>query len=142
MTSAPFAADDARALAVAFLSRVWRGEDNDLDAIDALMSEDYQLHSAGRTIAGRAAFKAWVAEFQTRLLEAKNDILEVFSDASGERVVVRWLCSGRNNGMFGSEPDGRPVAFTGIAIWRVRDGRLVECWAERAALEAYQSLMA
>jgi predicted ester cyclase len=129
----------AEQLAREFLGRVW-GPSHDLAAIDELMTEDYVIISGGKPIEGRAAFKAWVAEFQTRLLDAQNEILEVFATPAGDRVVSRWLCTGRNNGIFGLPPDGRPVAFTGIAIWRVRDGRLAECWAERAAFEAYQQL--
>ena len=51
-----------------------------------------------------------------------------------------WICSGRNNGMLGLPADGRPVAFTGIAIWEVRDGKLARCWVERSAWELYQNL--
>lgn len=141
MTMSPALASrsPAERLAYEFLSRVW-GPAHDLDAIDALMTEDYVIHSAGSSIRGREVFKAWVRSFQTVLLDARNEILEVFADASGERVVSRWLCTGRNNGIFGLPPDGRDVAFTGIAIWRVQDGRLAECWAERAALEAFRAL--
>lgn len=131
----------AERLAIEFLSRVW-GPGHDLDAIDELMTEDYVIHSAGASIRGRDAFKAWVGNFQAVLEGAQNEILEVFADASGERVVSRWLCTGRNRGIFGLPADGRDVAFTGIAIWRVADGRLAECWAERAALEAYRALTA
>lgn len=135
----PAARPEAERLAIEFLSRVW-GPAHDLDAIDELMTADYVIHSAGSSIRGRDRFKAWVQSFQAVLLDARNEILEVFADASGERVVSRWLCTGRNNGIFGLPPDGRDVAFTGIAIWRVQDGRLAECWAERAALEAFRAL--
>lgn len=138
-TKDPAARPEAERLAIEFLSRVW-GPAHDLDAIDELMTEDYVIHSAGSSIRGRDTFKAWVGSFQTVLEGAQNEILEVFADASGERVVSRWLCTGRNNGIFGLPADGRDVAFTGIAIWRVRDGRLAECWAERAALEAFRAL--
>lgn len=121
---------------------MWRGTANDLNAIDELMTEDYQIHSAGLSISGRQAFKEWVRRFQEVLLEAKNDILDVFANSAGDKVVARWHCTGRNNGIFGLPPNGRPVAFSGIAIWRVRDGRLAECWIERAALEAYRALSA
>ena len=115
---------------------------HDLDAIDELMTEDYAIASGGVTIRGRAAFKAWVRDFQARLLDATNETLDVFTNAAGDRVVSRWICRGRNNGIFGLPPDGRPVAFTGIAIWRVEGGRLAECWVERAAWEAYHALVA
>lgn len=141
MTNDPQSASRAQAeqLAHEFLARVW-GPAHDLDAIDELMAEDYVIHSAGTSIRGRDAFKAWVRTFQTVLEDARNEILEIFADAQGERVVSRWLCTGRNNGIFGLPADGRDVAFTGIAIWRVHDGRLAECWAERAALEAWRAL--
>ncbi|OYY87192.1 MAG: hypothetical protein B7Y61_05300 [Rhizobiales bacterium 35-66-30] len=77
---------------------------------------------------------------ESALTSARNEILEVFANATGDRVVVRWMCSGSNNGMFGLPADGRPVKFSGIAIWRIENGRLAECWIERAALEAYRDL--
>lgn len=128
-------------LPVEFFRRVW-APPHDLDAIDELMTEDYVITTGGRVVRGRESFKRWVAEFQQRLLGATNETLDVFANAAGDRVVSRWVCRGRNNGMFDLPPDDRDVAFTGIAIWRVRDGRLAECWAERAAWEAYQALAA
>lgn len=130
----------AEELATAFLSRVWNGTNNDLSAIDELMAEDYIVHSAMKTVSGRDAFRQWVSDFQNVLTNARNDILEVFANATGDRVVARWMCSGLNNGMFGLPADGRPVKFSGIAIWRVENGRLAECWIERAALEAHAAL--
>lgn len=129
----------AAELPVEFFRRVW-APPHDLDAIDELMTEDYVITTGGATIRGRAAFKAWVGEFQRRLIDATNETLDVFANPEGDRVVSRWICRGRNNGIFDLPPDGRAVAFSGIAIWRVRDGRLAECWVERAAWEAYRAL--
>jgi len=128
-------------LAEEFLARVW-GPFHDLSAIDELMTEDYTIDSAGHVVRGRDAFKAWVAEFQGRLEGARNEVLETIATANGDRVVSRWLCTGLNNGVFGLPADHRPVAFTGIAIWTVRDGRLSECIVERSAFEAFQALRA
>jgi ketosteroid isomerase-like protein len=137
----PDASPAARAIALAeeFLGRVW-GPSHDLSAIDELMTEDYTINSAGHVVRGRDAFKAWVSEFQVTLEGAQNEILETFATGDGRRVVSRWLCTGVNNGMFGLSADRRPVAFTGIAIWSVRDGRLADCFVERAAFEAYRQL--
>ena len=136
MTTAPIPAER---LPVVFFERVW-APPHDLDAIDELMTEDYAITSGGTTVRGRDEFKAWVREFQARLLDATNETLEVFASAAGDRVVSRWVCRGRNNGIFGLPPDGRAVEFTGIAVWRVEGGRLAECWVERAAWEAYRAL--
>ncbi len=130
----------AEEAAVAFLERVWNGTANDLSAIDELMTEDYKIHSAMKTISGRDLFKKWVADFQTVLTNARNELLEVFANETGDRVVARWICSGFNNGIFGLPADGRLVRFSGIAIWRVENGRLAEGWIERAGLEAYKEL--
>lgn len=129
----------AELLAVDFLRRVW-SPPHDLDAIDTMMTEDFIVTSGGREARGREAFRAWVREVQRRLLDATGEVHDVFADERGERVVARWTCRGYNNGILGLVADGRPVAFTGIAIFRVRDGRMAECWVERAALEALRRL--
>jgi putative hydrolases of HD superfamily len=129
----------AEHLALEFLRRVW-GPAHDLDAIDELMTEDYAITTGGTVIRGREAFKAWVREFQSRLLDARTRSVDAFANATGDRVVSRWVCTGINNGLLGLPADGRPVSFTGIAIWRLRDGRLAECWVERASWELYQEL--
>lgn len=122
-----------------FFNRVWTPP-NDLNAIDEMMTEDYTIISGGKEIKGRKAFKAWVREFQTHLLEARTVNQESFSNATGSRVVSRWICSGKNNGIFGLPPDGRFISFTGIAIWKIQDGKLAECWVERSAFELYREL--
>jgi|SRR5829696_568977 steroid delta-isomerase-like uncharacterized protein len=130
---------EAERLAREFLGRVW-APPHDLDAIDKLMTEDYVITSGGRVIRGRSTFKAWVAEFHRVLPGATNRVLDVFANPAGDRVVSRWVCTGRNNGLFGLPPDGRTVSFSGVAVWAVRDGRLAECWVERAGLELYLEL--
>ena len=126
------AAAIAEKLARDFLSRVW-GPQHDVDAIDELMTADYLLHSGGGTIRGREAFKAWIVEFHQSMPEAVDEVLEVFANDPGDRVCARWINRGKNNGVFGLPADGRPVEFHGISVYRVRDGRLAECWVEREA---------
>lgn len=120
----------AEKLARDFLARVW-GPGHDIDAIDGLMTPDYVIHSGGKTVRGREAFKAWVVEFHRLMPEAIDEILDVFANAAGDRVCARWINRGRNNGVFGLPPDGRRIEFHGISVWTVRDGRLAECWVER-----------
>jgi predicted ester cyclase len=131
-------AGEAGAVAIAeqlvrdFLGEVW-GPRHDVEAIDRLMTDDYVLHSGGHAIRGRDAFKAWVKEFQRTMPEAVDEVLDVFASPSGDRVCARWINRGINNGVFGLRPDGRQVEFHGISVYRVRDGRLSECWVEREA---------
>lgn len=122
----------AEKLARDFLERVW-GPKHDIAAIDELMTPDYVIHSGGKTVRGREVFKAWVVEFHRLMPEAVDEILDVFANAVGDRVCARWINRGKNNGVFGLPPDGRPIEFHGISVWRVREGRLAECWVEREA---------
>lgn len=128
-------------LAVEFLSRVW-GPDHELDAIDELMTEDYFIVTGGKTIEGRDNFKNWVREFQQVLLDARTISEDSFISEDGSKIVSRWICSGRNHGIFGLKADEKTVSFTGIAIWQVRDNKLSACWVERSALELYKELSA
>lgn len=51
--------------------------------------------------------------------------------AEGDRVVARWSARGVHEGEFmGSPPSGKMVTSSGITIFRVADGRVVEEWAE------------
>jgi predicted ester cyclase len=133
------AADTAEHLAREFFRRVWASP-HDLNAIDELMTEDYKVTTAGKVVSGRESFKKWVSEMQGLIGDATNEHLDVFTNKTGDRVVSRWVCRGKNQGMFGLPANGAPIAFTGIAIWRVQDGRLAECWVERSAWELYQLL--
>lgn len=128
----PDAVGKAEKLARDFLGRVW-GPKHEIDLIDELMTPDYVIHSGGKEIRGRDAFKQWVAEFFRNMQGATDEIVDVFANSAGDRVVARWVCSGKNEGVFGLPADGRPISFHGISVWKVRDGRLAECWVEREA---------
>jgi predicted ester cyclase len=131
----------AEHLAREFFRRVW-APPHDLAAIDDLMTPDYRITTAGQVVEGRDAFKTWVAAMQKLVAGATNEHLEIITNATGDRVVSRWITRGRNNGMFGLPADQREFAFTGIAIWRVEGNRLAECWVERSAFELYNRLRA
>lgn len=122
-----------------FFNRVW-SPPHDLDAIDELMTEDYTITTAGTVVRGREHFKSWVGGFQKLLLEAKNESIDIFYNESQDKVVSRWTSKGINNGLFGLPADQKPISFSGIAIWTVRDNRLSECWVERSAYELYKVL--
>ncbi len=127
-------------LVLEFFDRVWH-KPHELDAIDELMTEDYIIITAGKKIKGRNEFKKWVSEFQKQLLDAKTENVEIFSNEKKDKIVSRWECSGKNNGLFGLEPDHQFISFTGIAVWTVKEGRLADCHVERSAYELYQNLI-
>ena len=135
----------AEQIVTEFWDRVWTPP-VDLQAVDDLVVEDFVLTSAGSEITGREAFRAWLQTFQSKVKDARLEAVETFANASATRVTSRWRVTARNGGVLGTKPDGRPIAFTGIAIWEVRwtpDGpKLAQNWVERSAWELYRSLTA
>jgi predicted ester cyclase len=129
----------AERLARDFFRRVW-APPHELDAIDALMTEDYRITTAGTVVEGRAAFKRWVGAMQATIGGVTNEHLEIIVSAAGDRVVSRFVTRGTNNGIFGLPADGRTIEFSGIALWRVEGDRLAECWVERSAFELHRAL--
>jgi steroid delta-isomerase-like uncharacterized protein len=128
-------------LVLRFWREVWNPPYN-RDVIDELLSEDFSFVNAGIEIGPRAAFKEWVAAFGSRIADASIQPVDTFASADGTKVVSRWKATGKNAGLFGLPADGKPMDFTGISIWEVRDGRLTRQWLERSAFELYQKLKA
>ena len=123
-----------------FWAEVWQAP-QDPDAVDRLVTDDFVLTSAGVDIVSRAAFKQWVIDFLARVDGPEFEVVETFQNAEGTRVASRWVITGRNNGILGTEPDGQPIRLTGTAVWAVRaDGLLEHNWVERSAFELYQAL--
>ncbi|YCM46956.1 redoxin domain-containing protein (plasmid) [Verrucomicrobiaceae bacterium 227] len=122
-----------------FWENVWNPP-YDLALIDKLMTEDFIITTAGKDVKGRDEFKSWVADFQKLAKGLRLENLEIFESEDGSRVVSRWIARGRNGGVLGSKPDERPIEFTGIAIWEIRDGKLAHNWVERSAWELHKRL--
>lgn len=111
----------------------------DLNLVDRIVAKDFVLTSAGKEVRGREAFKDWIAKVQSQVKDIRLENLDLIEGASDGKVVSRWKASGRNHGLFGSEPDGRAIDFTGIAIWQSEDGKLTHNWVERSTWELYQA---
>ena len=61
--------------------------------------------------------------------------------AEGDKVVGRITAHGTHVGeLFGVPATGKPIRVTGIAIWRIRDGKIVEHWHETDGLGLMQQL--
>ena len=61
--------------------------------------------------------------------------------AEGDKVVQRWTFRGIHRGAFQGIPStGRQVTLTGISIWRVDGGKIVESWHELDTLGLMRQL--
>lgn len=123
----------------AFWDEVWNAHDP--AAADRFVTDDFVIVTGGERIAGRENFKKWIEGFLAKVTDLHLAVIESFQNADGSRVASRWLMTGKNNGLFGTEPDMQDIAMTGTAVWAVReDGKLTTNWVERASWELFQRL--
>ena len=124
----------------AFWDDVWNAHTP--DAVERYLADDVVIEAGGKEIAGKENIKNWVQEFLDRVDNLHIDTIETFQNEDGTRVTSRWVLTGSNNGILGTEPDGKPVAMTGTAVWTVGEGRLHRGWVEQASYELYHYLLA
>src|SRR5882672_444016 len=92
------------ALVENFWAEVWQRPQNP-HAIDRLVTEDFVITSGGNDIVSRAAFKKWVMDVQSKILDMDFEAVETFENQDGSRVASRWRLTGRNNGIMDTAPN-------------------------------------
>ena len=122
-----------------FWREVWQGKNP--AAADDIVAEDFAITSGGVLIGPRDVFKSWVQSFLDSINDFNFDVVEIFQNETGDRVVTRWVVTGKNNGFMGLEACQSPIHITGTAVIHVReDGLLQHNWVERNALEVHRCL--
>ncbi len=101
-----------------------------MEVADEILSTDFVNHFPGNPPEMRRG-----PEGVKRLAEA---IRGAFPDAKithhetiteGDKVTLRWSMTGTQDGeMFGVPPTGKSVNITGIDIFRIASGKIVEMW--------------
>lgn len=99
-----------------------------MERVDEVVSPGFTSHDwpeGGPT--GPEAFRNYYSAIRSALPDARYVVDDIV--AEGDRVVVRWRLFGTHEGDFrGIAPTGRPIVLKGIAIYRVRNGKLMERW--------------
>jgi len=131
--------ESSKALVTRFFSEVWNPPFR-METIDELVDEDFIITTDGQDLSGRDNFKKWVAGLSSQVSDLKVEIKEMLATDDGQRIITRMVSSGRNNGMFGTNPDGAPVEFSVISIIEVQGGKIIHNWVEKSAFELYQRL--
>jgi steroid delta-isomerase-like uncharacterized protein len=107
-----------------------------LELVADFVSPDY-VGSQGDT--GVDGFRRVIEALRTGLPDIRVTIEDVV--AQGDRVVARTSVVGTNTGpMRGVAPSGRRVTNTGIAIFQLRDGKIVRIWMETDRLGFLQQI--
>jgi steroid delta-isomerase-like uncharacterized protein len=111
-----------------------------MDVLEALVDPSYVDHGP---FDGQAAGVEGMKQAHMILYSGFPDVQQTIDDliAEGDRVVARWSCQGTHTGDFiGIPPTGRVGVVTGIDIFRIADGKIMECWHEVNSLGLMQQL--
>ena len=125
-----------------FLEEIWH--QGNLQVIDEVIAPNYVRHTShyregGRDVHGPEGVRQSIAAFRTAFPDVHFTVEDMF--VADDKVVVRWTCRGTHRGAFlGIAPSGKVVTFTGINIYRIANGQIVERWAEEDAISLYQQL--
>jgi steroid delta-isomerase-like uncharacterized protein len=120
------AVQDNEAVAARFHEEVF--QQGRLEVADEICAPDFRWFSPGLPAEGGAG-PQFVKQFASMLRSAFPDLLLRAEDsiAEGDRVVERWTMQGTHQGEFqGTPPTGKRVTVTGIDIFRISGGKLVE----------------
>jgi len=119
--------------------QIW-GQGN-LDIIAELGAADItvQYPAMQRVITGPLAFRKMMEGFRAAFPDSSLHIDDVI--AGGDKAVVRWTFSGTHQGpLMGIPPTGKKVSWTGITIYRIVDGKVVEERGEEDFLGLFRQL--
>lgn len=133
--------EENKALIRRWFEEVWnKGR---ADAIAELLAEDAVVHGlsddAAKPLRGPAGFLPFHSQFR----EAFPGIEVVVEDtiAEGDLVAVRCSVRGKHVGdSLGFKATQATVEFDGIAIVRVREGKIVEAWNNFDFMKMYKQL--
>ena len=110
--------------------------------LDGLVATDFVRHSiaAGESpVRSRADLVRFLRSEYETFPDARETILDMFVE--GEKVAVRHHFRGTQHGEMGSYPaTGKTLNAEYIAIYRVRNGQILEAWAEWDNLASLRQL--
>lgn len=120
-------------------AELWNA-DKDLSVIDEIVDPNFVSHSAPPGLApGIEGVRQWTTLFR----KAFPDLWSTADDVivEGDKVVERFTSGGTHKGeFFGIPPTGVSGSITGINIFRVANGKIVEHWGNSDDLGLMQKL--
>jgi predicted ester cyclase len=127
----------------ATIGRRWTEEaldSHNLDLLDEIVAPDI-IHHAGIFVdeVGRDSLKDDLAALLAAFPDIRFTADVIVADEDG--AAVRWAGSGTHNGPLQNiEPTGKKVVFTGINVYRIACGQIVEGWSEPDSLGLLRQL--
>ena len=106
--------------------------------IDRRFASDYIEHSSTE-IKGPQGGKQFARAIRSAFPDFRYTIQDEI--AEGDRVVHRWTAHGTHTGVFQDiPPTGTRVKISGVSIYRIADGKMVEGWTNMDMLSLLKQL--
>jgi steroid delta-isomerase-like uncharacterized protein len=124
---APVSAEEKnKTLVRRYFEEVW--VKGNLAAVDDFMAADYAEHPRPSGLSpGSEGLKQLNAAYQSAFPDLKASLDDIF--AEGDRVAFRWSFRGTHLGYWlGTPPTGNHMTATGITVFRIAFGKVVESW--------------
>jgi steroid delta-isomerase-like uncharacterized protein len=94
---------------------------------DEIMAEDFVVHHPFASGRGRERFRDAAAAYPTVFKGFRTEVHRLV--AEDDCVVAHFTTQGRHTGDFlGFAATGREFTYSGMAMYRIADGQLVEAW--------------
>lgn len=132
---------DLKAFIRRWFEEVWnKGRE---EAIDEMFAEDGIAHGladeTGATLRGPNGFKPFFQSFRGAFPDIKIVVEDTI--AEGDKVAARCRLHATHAGdTLGFAATQRPMEITGVAIVRVKDGKIVEAWNHFDFMGMFQQL--
>src|SRR5215213_10026282 len=98
--------------------------EGDVEALATLVADDYVCHVAGGLAAGAKGPEVWrrrAGALRAAFPDYRITTEDLLTDA--DKVILRYRAQGTHRGpLFGAEPTGALVTYTGIMIVRISEG--------------------
>jgi steroid delta-isomerase-like uncharacterized protein len=125
----------------ALVRRFWEGlvGTGDSTLADELLAPGYIVHYAGNPPMDRDGFLQFLGALRTAFPDVAVTVEDLL--AEGDEVAVRWTWRGTQQGPFlGIPPTGEAVAGSGIGLFRIANGRIVEDFVQEDTFGLLQQL--
>lgn len=112
-----------------------------MSVADEIFSSDFVFHTPAQPepFRGPAGFKQYVTTIRTAFPDIHFTIHNMLAEA--DLVSARWSATLSHRGeFFGIPPTRNEATLTGIHVYRISDGKIVEEWQELSALRLMQDL--
>jgi steroid delta-isomerase-like uncharacterized protein len=113
---------------------------NHLDALSEVLAPNFQPHTMAPGVpASLEGYKAFHQGTLASYPDFHVAVEDLFGD--GDKVVMRFTITGTHEGDFlGIPPTGKKINVSGISIFRLANGQIVEHWGEEDVLGWMQQL--